>query len=305
MKKYLAIDIGGSSVKHAVIDEALNLEHQGTVESPRESLEQFVDCIGNLYDSCKDSIEGIALSLAATVNPQNGYILLGGVFPFLQGTYIRDLLRSRCPLPITVENDANSAAIAELRSGALCGVKESVAVILGSSIGGAVIHNGQICHGKHFSAAEFSLVKVNSDDDSVHHLWRNMNGKNGLLRLVQQKMRTDRTYTGIEIFEMANNGVPEVLAAVDEFCRLLAIQIYNVQAFLDPEQIAIGGGISAQPLLFELLDRHLDRIFSAEKDYALPVARPEVVPCKYRNNANLIGSLYAHLDSRDSYVSRR
>ena len=93
------------------------------------------------------------------------------MFPFLQGKYIRDVLRERCPVPITAENDANSAAIAELRSGALCGAEEAVAVILGSSIGGAIIHNGQVCLGKYFSAAEFSLVKVNSDDDSVHHLW--------------------------------------------------------------------------------------------------------------------------------------
>lgn len=305
MKKYLAIDIGGSSVKYAVIDEALNFECQGIEEITLKSLEQFVDCIGGLYDACKDSIEGIAISLAATVNPKNGYILLGGVFPFLKGQYIRDMLRTRCPVPISVENDANSAAIAELRSGALCGVGEAVAVILGSSIGGAMIHGGKICYGKHFTAAEFSLIKINADDDSIHHLWRNINGKNGLLRLVQQYMNTEDVFTGMEIFDMANKGDPAVLAAVDEFCRLLAIQIYNIQAFADPERIVIGGGISAQPLLFELLNKHLDRIFTAEKDFALPVARPEVMPCKYRNNANLIGALYAYLDSRDSFVSRR
>ncbi len=191
MKKYLTIDIGGSSVKYAVIDEALNLECPGTVEAPRKSLEQFVDCIGNLYDSCKDSVEGIAISLAATVNPQNGYILLAGVFPFLQWKYVRDILRSRCPIPITVENDANSAAIAELRSGALCGVEDGIAVILGSSIGSAIIRNGEVYYGKHFSAAELNLIKVNSDDDSLHHFWRNINGKNGLFRLIQRYMNTE------------------------------------------------------------------------------------------------------------------
>ena len=79
MKRFLAIDIGGSSVKHAVIDKALNLENQASVPAPRESLEQFVECIGTLYDSCKNQIEGIAISLAATVNPQNGYIFHAGV----------------------------------------------------------------------------------------------------------------------------------------------------------------------------------------------------------------------------------
>ena len=80
-------------------------------------------------------------------------------------------------MPISVENDANSAAIAELRSGVLSGVQEGVAVILGSSIGGAIIHNGEICYGRHFRAGEFSLLKVDHNDDSVHHLWRNYNGK--------------------------------------------------------------------------------------------------------------------------------
>ena len=85
MKQYLSIDIGGSSVKYAVIDEALNLTHQMTVPAPRESMEQFIDCIGGLYDACPDPVEGIAISLAGTVNPQNGYILLAGVFPYLRG----------------------------------------------------------------------------------------------------------------------------------------------------------------------------------------------------------------------------
>ena len=300
MKTYLAIDIGGSSFKYAVIDEALNLSHQGSVPAPRDSFEQFTDCLCGLYESCPVAVEGIAISLAATINPKNGYILLAGAFPFLRDKYIRDLLKARCPVPISVENDANSAAIAELRSGALSGVQEGVAVILGSSVGGAIIHNGEICYGKHFRAGEFSLLKVDRNDDSVHHLWRNYNGKNGLMRLVQQKLGTDREYNGIEIFDMANSGNSAVIDAIDEFCRLLAIQIYNVQAFADPEKIAVCDGISAQPLLFELLNRHLDRIFETEAPYWMPIARPEIVPCKYRNNANLIGALYAHLDSRNA-----
>ena len=111
-------------------------------------------------------------------------------------------------------------------------------------------------------------------------------------------MKTDESFDGIEIFDMASGGNQNALSAIDEFCRLLAIQIYNVQAFADPEKIAIGGGISAQPLLFELLNRHLDRIFAGEAKYGLAVTRPDVVPCKYRNNANLIGALYAYLNFR-------
>ena len=197
---------------------------------------------------------------------------------------------------MTVENDANSAAIAELHSGCLQGTKEAVAVILGSSIGGAVIHNGKVHYGTHYCAAEFSLIKVDSADDSLNHLWRNINGKNGLLRLVQRHLDTTEKFTGIEIFDMANAGNEKALDALDEYCRLLAIRIYNLQAVYDTSKFAIGGGISAQPLLFKLLNKHLDRIFEHEKPYGLAVFKPEIVSCRYHNDSNLIGALYTFLE---------
>lgn len=297
MKKYLVIDVGGSSVKYAVVREDLAFERQGSVAAPRDDFQQFKDCLTGLYEQCEETLDGIAVSLAGTLDPKSGDIFLSGAFPFLGGKNIRDFLPAACPLPVTVENDARSAAIAELRSGALAGVQDAIAIILGSSIGGAIIHNGRIQYGRHFSAAEFSLIKVDSTDDSLHRLWRNVNGMHGLLRLVQKSLGTTESYTGIEIFEMAECGDAKVLAGIDEFCRLLAIQVYNVQAFADPEKIAVGGGISAQPLLFELLNKHLDRIFAQETEFGLAVARPQIVGCKYQNSANLIGALYAHLDA--------
>ncbi len=254
---YLTIDIGGSSVKYAVMDENLIRAAHGDVEAPRNSLEEFVSCIGRLYDSCKNDIEGIAISLAGTINPQNGYIFLSGAFPFLKGTYISDILREQCPVTITVENDANSTAIAELYSGCLQGTKEAVAVILGSSIGGAVIHNGEVYYGKHFCAAEFSLIKTDPSDDSLHHLWRNMNGKNGLLRLVQKHLNVTEKYTGIEIFDMANAGNEKVRNAIDEFCHLLAVQIYNLQAVFDSEKILLYIQKSFVGCIFLKLHDHL------------------------------------------------
>ncbi len=77
MKQYLTIDIGGSSIKHALIDEALNLSHSGTLPAPH-SLEEFQDSICGLYENSPAPVEGIAMSLAATINPQSGYILLAG-----------------------------------------------------------------------------------------------------------------------------------------------------------------------------------------------------------------------------------
>ena len=85
---------------------------------------------------------------------------------------------------------------------------------------------------------------------------------------------------------MANSGNEKVLAALDEFCFYIALQLYNIQAIFDPEKFAIGGGISAQPLLIEIINEQYKKLF-------IPVfpLRP-VVACEFRNDANLIGAYY-------------
>lgn len=56
---------------------------------------------------------------------------------------------------------------------------------------------------------------------------------------------------------MANNGNEVVLKGLNQFCLETAVQIYNINQIFDCEKVAIGGGISAQPLLLELIKRTL------------------------------------------------
>lgn len=154
------LPVGGSLVKYAVIGEDLAFGRQGSVAAPRDDLAQFKSCLAGLYAQCEETLDGIAVSLAGTIDPKSGHIYLAGAFPFLAGKNIRDVMPAGCALPVTVENDANSAAIAEARSGALAGVQDAVVILLGSSIGGAILQDGAVRYGRHFSAAEFSLIKV-------------------------------------------------------------------------------------------------------------------------------------------------
>lgn len=76
------------------------------------------------------------------------------------------------------------------------------------------------------------------------------------------------------------------MAALDEFCFYIALQLYNIQAIFDPEKFAIGGGISAQPLLIEKINEQYKKLF-------IPVfllRLVDVVACEFRNDANLIGA---------------
>ena len=295
MNKYLTLDIGGSAIKYALIQEDLTILSKSSVPTPMDTLENFVETIGQIYDQYKDEIAGIAISMPGIIDPKRGYNYTGGALQYIIDIDTVNVLKQRCPTNITVGNDAKCAANAEIGFGNLQDIQDGAVVILGTGIGGCIIKDHKVHIGQHFSAGEFSWLKTNYNDPiSWNHAWCTRNGIKGLLDRVQESLETEDTYTGVEIFEMANNGDEKVIAAIDQFALEVATQVFNIHAIMDCEKVAIGGGISAQPLLIELIDKHLNEIIDG---IGFEIARPKIVPCYFRNDANLIGALYQHLQT--------
>lgn len=293
MKTYLTFDVGGSSIKYALIKEDLTILEKEDVPTPMDTLENFIETIGKIYDQYKDQIAGIAMSMPGIIDPDKGYQFTGGALRYIDKLNTVEVLKKRCPTNITIGNDAKCAANAEIGFGNLQDIQDGAVIILGTGIGGCLIKDHKVHTGKHFSAGEVSFVKTNNlDSISWNHAWCNRNGIIGLLERTQEALDTDEKFTGIEIFEMANNGNEKVIGAIDAFAREVATQLFNIHVIFDCEKIAIGGGISAQPLLLELINKNLDVIFD---NLGFDVYHPEIVACKFRNDANLIGALYQHL----------
>lgn len=293
MRIYLTLDVGGSAIKYALIKEDLTLIEKSSVPTPSDTLEHFVETIGEIYDQYADSIDGMALSMPGIIDPDKGYQFTGGALKYIDKLDTVQLLKQRCPTNITIGNDAKCAANAEIGYGNLQDIQDGAVVILGTGIGGCLIKNHQVHTGRHFSAGEFSFIKTDYHDyNGWNHAWSTRTGIRGLLERVQESLGTDEYYTGIEIFDMANQGNEKVIAGIDQFAREVATQIFNVHIVFDCEKVAIGGGISAQPLLIELIQKNLDDIFD---HLGFDVYHPEIVACYFRNDANLIGALYQHL----------
>lgn len=293
---YLILDIGGSSIKYALLNETGEFIEKGSTIAPHQSIEQFVEVIGELYDKYAEQIVGMAISMPGAIDPQKGFAYTGGAYKYIKDMEIVKILQERCPLPITIGNDAKCAANAEVGFGCLKDVDDAAVIILGTGIGGCIVRDGKVHIGKHFSSGEFSWMRTNGEDgNNPECVWAATNGIPGLLKAVQESVGTKEQYNGKEIFEMANSGDKKVLAGLDKFCNRLAVQIYNLQALFDPEKIAIGGGISAQPLLLELVEKHIEEMYQTGLKANSPIARPVVVPCQYRNDANLLGAFYQHL----------
>lgn len=300
--KYLVIDIGGTFTKFAVMDEDCNFYEKGKIPTVKDSLEQFIDMLEQLYRKYGAEAEGIAISAPGMIDSENGFMYNGGSIFCVSNINIVEILESRCHVPVTVENDAKSAALAEVWRGSLKDCENAVVVICGTAVGGAIINNRKVLRGKNFMAGEFSYILTETADCmNPDKTMAATNGVPGLIALVAKKKNMpEEELDGEKIFSMANCGDEETLLCLREFCNRLAVQITNCQFILDPERFAIGGGISVQPLFLQIIKEELKKI-NAVYPYDVPI--PEVTTCRYFNDSNLIGALYVHLQEKEDRYS--
>ena len=68
--KLLAFDIGATETKHAVVDSEFNISERGFRPTPLDSFENLSGMIRQIYDSCRDRVEGIAVSMTGFIDPE-------------------------------------------------------------------------------------------------------------------------------------------------------------------------------------------------------------------------------------------
>lgn len=288
--KYLVLDVGGSAIKYALMnDEAAFLE-KDQVPTPLDTIENFTETIGRLYDHYHSQVVGLAISMPGRIDSTRGYVFSGGgVLKYNDEQNIVAVLQKRCPVPITIENDGKCAALAEAWKGSLSDCNDGIVVVLGTGVAGGIIKNGRLHRGRHFSAGEFSYLFNPDPAAGDSPIWWRQVGIAGLLKRVSiAKNIAVEALDGRKVFEMANAGDEAVLQILDAYARNIAANLFNLQHVYDPEKIAIGGGISAQDILMDYIRQNIRKY----ADRCEHIVEPIVVPCQFRNDANLIGALY-------------
>ena len=300
--KVMVFDVGGTEIKYSVMDEQLNRTDTGSTPTPADSQEHFLNTLREIYLPHKGEVDGIALSLPGFIDAEQGVVRGGGApsLAYNVGTPVGPRLAEAGGCRVWIENDGKAAAIAELERGVLKGCRNAAVFIIGTGVGGGIIANGQLVRGIHFTAGEYSFVNTNADE------WENT-GKTmacqcsttNLLQWYRARrgLPADAPMNGRQFFDAANAGEPEALEVLERFCKAVAVQIYNLTVLLDVEKVAIGGGISKQPLLLDSLRRVYAGLFASRGDspYMIGLPRTEIVPCHFSSEANQVGALYACL----------
>lgn len=306
MKQYLLIDIGGTFIKYSLADEHAQKSSGGKVPTPLDSMNHLLAAIKDFAAPLKGKFEGCAISMPGRIDTKHGIAHTGGMLSsFMWEQPFAAQVEEILGVPVTIANDGKCAAAAEGWTGALAGVENGLVLVLGTGIGGGILLNGKVLMGAHAAAGEVSglvtdVARMEPDDFNLTRvekfaeapLWAGLASATGLiLEYARQKHLPEGSPmpTGEEIFAAYNAGEPEAQKALKLFARRVAVGILSLQNVLDVEKVAIGGGISAADALLPAIQAELDRLF--ERCTALPTVKPELVRCRYGNDANLIGAL--------------
>ena len=273
--KVMVFDVGGTEIKYSVMDEQMNRFDAGSVPTPQDTQEHFLDTIYALYAPHKDEVDGIAMALPGFVDANTGYVSNGGALLY--------------------------------NTGALQGCCNAAVFIIGTGVGGGIIANGQLVRGVHFTAGEYSFVNTNADEwENTEKTMACQCSTKYLLKWYRARkgLPADAPMNGKLFFEAANAAEPEALEVLERFCRMVAVQIYNLTVLLDVEKVAIGGGISKQPLLLDDLRRVYAGLFASrgESPYMIGLPRCEIVPCHFSSEANQVGALYTYLQAESETI---
>lgn len=344
---YLAIDIGGTFTKFALMTENGTILDRGKTPTVKSSQEGFVESLVGLYDkefrtlTCgnqtgggqkpeagensdsreepdgrentdsredhgdeegttsrkqflAERIQGIAISCAGMIDSEKGILHNAGSLYCVKELPIVRILEDRCKVPVSIGNDARCAALAEYWKGVLRDCRNAAALVIGTAVGGTILIDGKVLEGNNHLAGEFSYIKANADapeDQSRNYgLYGSMPALIGLAS--EAAGIPGEHLDGERIFALVRGGNEKVLASVRAYARRLAVLIMNLQFVVNPEKVAIGGGVSAEPMLIELIREELEKL---AEEYPYPVPVPEIAACQYGNDANLIGALYIFL----------
>ncbi len=263
------IDIGGTKVAGGLVDDTgkihnrmrVPMSSRGSAAEGFAAVRSAMDALLSENGSGRSEINAIGICAPGPLDPTTGVVLNPPNLPCWRDFPLSEEVERVYRVPVTVDNDANAAALAEVRWGAGRGCKNVFYATIGTGIGTGIILDGRIFHGRTGSAGEGGHVSIDYRGPLCHC------GKPGCIEILASgpaiaKRAQAKVAEGKRsvMLEMAGGKVEEITAetaglayaegdatakeVLDEVTELLSIWLSNMIDILDPEAIIIGGGVA-------------------------------------------------------------
>lgn len=287
MRKIVAIDVGGTFIKHGIVKENGEIIKYNKSIMKKSSIEVFVNTlimITNKYKKEEDII-GVSISMPGFIDNKKGIVRNCTVFKFIEGYLLKEKLESILNLPVIIENDANCVALAEKFTGNAIECEDFICITIGTGIGGGIFLNGNLIRGKEFKGGEFCYM-ITKDEEKYMTLSDN-SSFTALSRMYcdYKGINSNESILGINIFDEAKLD-KNINKIIEKWYGNISRMVYNLSSILNPEKILIGGGISSREEFIEELDIQLEKIPKWS------FVKCKVDLCKHKNKAGVIGAAY-------------
>ena len=244
MKTALGIDIGGTKIYAAQIDEMGNIITQVEKYATAKTAEEIVEKLKEIISKHENEVEFSAISTAGGVNRENTKVICSTAN--LPEGYPNTDFSSLSNKPVFVENDANCAAWAEYKIGSAKGMQNSITLTFGTGVGAGIITDGRLLKGKSGVAGEMhfkmSLDKKRRCTCGAYDCFEIYASGNGL-RITGIELSGNKDITTYDIIEGVEKGDEIMLRAYNIWQNNIIAGLVGLADIFDPDCIVLSGSM--------------------------------------------------------------
>src|SRR5207253_1894014 len=231
-----------------------------------KTLAKIVQCAQRLIGKTSNKIEGIGISLPGVFDQETGNLYVPH-FSW-RNEPIAETLTRATSLPVSIDNDANAAALAELWFGRpeIREVRDFIMVLVEEGVGTGIVFDGQVYRGEGGTAGEFGHMTIGSGAPvscavGSRECWEAFASERAALARYQKLSRSDggKNINFADLMDLALSGERNARAALKETARCLGIGIANLIQGLGPEAVIVGGPVArVWPVIVDDLKASVD-----------------------------------------------
>jgi glucokinase len=301
----IGVDLGGTKALVGVVDSQCRILYRSTVPSHGLGEEDLLAMLEREMRAAREAhpaVVAAGLGIPCTIDRRRGVAVLA-VNLELADVPVRDLMSERLGLPVSVDNDANVAALAEHRFGVARGARNAIMLTVGTGIGGGLILDGRLYRGSTGAGAELGHTVIDADGPRCQGNCPNRGcvealasgtaiAREGLAAAqaapgsaLGRALAEGTEVTGRLVTDAALDGDPAARGVLELVGKRLGVAFSSYANIFDPDLIVIGGGASragellAAPARRELASRALP-----------PMSHTRVALAELGPEAGLIGA---------------
>jgi len=266
----IGADIGGTSLRLALADmdgQVLDKWKVSTagIRDPLVVVDLMHEGIEQLFHKnslSRSLLRAVAAGAPGVTDVDAGVVIATSYLMGWRDVPFRSLLEDRLGVPAAVENDVNTAAIAESKIGVGRGVRDFVFLAVGTGVGAGLVLNGRLFQGMGWSAGEIGYLivpgtSVEPVETGEPGALESIVGGEGIKAQWKHLWRKDLTtlpqdLVATQIFDCAVEGDALAQMVLRKSAETLAYAIYNIAVLLNCPLFVLGGSVGMHPAFWEL-----------------------------------------------------